>query len=125
MQWQLLPVMVGRVSGSLPNHSTPLLTIPVVLLAAAGMLALWIRLSGYAWGELPRAAGDTLACFSQTPSSPLAAGMAATCDNLLQASIKSMLLYPTAVFIVGESCASWHSSNCSRTTATSCLQHMA
>lgn len=70
------------------------------------MLALWSHLSGYGWGEQQQAAGDTLACFIQTPSSPLAAGMAATCNNLLQASLKSMLLYPTAVFIVGESCAS-------------------
>lgn len=91
------------------------------------MLALWSRLSGYGWGELPRAAADTLACFSQTPSSPLAADVAATCDNLLQASIKSMLLYPTAVFIVGELCASCHSSiaNALQPATSYCLLHMA
>lgn len=66
------------------------------------MLLLWNHLSGYSWGELPLVAADTLTCFTQLPSRPLSAVDAAKCDNLMQAAIKSILLYPTAIFIIGK-----------------------
>lgn len=73
-----------------------------VLVPTVGMLLFWNYLSGYNWGELPIAAGDTLKCFTQLPNRPLSAESAASCDNLMQAAIKSMLLYPTAIFIAGK-----------------------
>lgn len=74
----------------------------LVFLRAVGMLLFWCSLSGYRLGDMPVVAADTLACFTQLPSSPLSAEAAAKCDNLLYASLKSMLLYPTAIFILGK-----------------------
>lgn len=59
-------------------------------------------LSGYSTDELPSAAADTLVCFTHTPSNPLSAEAAAKCSNLMFAAIKSMLVYPPAIFIIGE-----------------------
>jgi hypothetical protein len=63
------------------------------------MVMFWSYLSGYT--SLQEAAGDTLQCFTHLPGLALSADAAAMCNNLLAAGIKSMLVYPAAIFITG------------------------